>query len=131
MQTSVPELFQFSAERPETQRLYGLDDEVTKPFVEICLTARRLVERGVRFVQLIHGYTTDNIGWDAHFHLKRLHGRTCSEVDRPIGGLLKDLKQRGLLDETLVVWGTEFGRTPGLRAGPGAEITIPLPSPAG
>ena len=115
MQTSVPELFKFSEESPQTQRLYGLDDKVTKPFGEICLTARRLVERGVRFVEIIHGYSIDTIGWDAHFYLKRLHGRTCSQVDHPIGGLLKDLKQRGLLDETLVVWGTEFGRTPGVE----------------
>ncbi len=115
MQTSVPDLFRFSEENSVTQRLYGLDNEVTRPFGEICLTARRLVERGVRFVEVIHGYATDTLGWDAHFFLKKLHGRTCSEVDRPIAGLLKDLKQRGLLDETLVVWGTEFGRTPGVQ----------------
>ena len=115
MQTSVPELLKFSAESPATQRLYGLDNKVSKPFGEICLTARRLVERGVRFVQIIHGFSTDDIGWDAHYYLKRLHGLTCSQVDHPIGGLLKDLKQRGLLDETLVVWGTEFGRTPGVQ----------------
>jgi len=96
------------------------------------LTARRLVERGVRFVQVIHGYSTDTIGWDAHFHLKKLHGRTCSEVDHPIGGLLKDLKQRGLLGETLVVWETEFGRTPGVQ-GPtgGRDHHPPAFSPAG
>ena len=116
-----PKLFQFSEESPGTQRLYGLDDELTKPFGEICLTARRLVERGVRFVQVIHGYSTDSHGWDAHFHLKEYHGLTCSQVDRPIGGLLKDLKQRGLLDETLVVWGTEFGRTPGLQGQTGGR----------
>ncbi|MFN7922015.1 MAG: DUF1501 domain-containing protein [Bryobacteraceae bacterium] len=115
MQTSVPDLFRFSQESAETQRLYGLDNKVTKPFGEICLTARRLVERGVRFVELIHGYSTDTLGWDAHFDLKMLHGRTSSEVDKPIAGLLGDLKQRGLLDETLVVWGTEFGRTPGVE----------------
>ncbi|MFN0165983.1 MAG: DUF1501 domain-containing protein [Bryobacteraceae bacterium] len=115
MQTSVPDLFKFSEEGPATRRLYGLDNKVTRPFGEVCLTARRLVERGVRFVEAIHGYSTDTLGWDAHFDLKKLHGRTCSEVDQPIGGLLKDLKQRGLLDETLVVWGTEFGRTPGVE----------------
>lgn len=115
MQTSVPDLFRFSEESAGTHRLYGLDNKVTRPFGEICLTARRLVERGVRFVELIHGYSTDTLGWDAHFDLKKLHGRTCSEVDQPIAGLLKDLKQRGLLDETLVVWGTEFGRTPGVE----------------
>ena len=115
MQTSIPDLFRFSEESSRTQQLYGLDNEVTKPFGEICLTARRLVERGVRFVQIIHGYSTDTIAWDAHFHLKHYHSLTCGEVDHPIGGLLKDLKQRGLLDETLVVWGTEFGRTPGMQ----------------
>lgn len=115
MQTSVPELFKFAEESPATHRLYGLDHKTTRPFGEICLTARRLVERGVRFVEVIHGYSTDTLGWDAHFDIKMLHGRTCSETDQPIAGLLKDLKQRGLLDETLVVWGTEFGRTPGIE----------------
>ncbi len=115
MQTSVPDLFKFSEEGSDTKRLYGLENKVTRPFGEICLTARRLVERGVRFVEVIHGYSTDTLGWDAHFDIKKLHGRTCSEVDQPIAGLLKDLKQRGLLDETLVVWGTEFGRTPGVE----------------
>ena len=115
MQTSVPDLFQFSEESVHTQRLYGLDNEVTRPFGEVCLTARRLVERGVRFVEIIHGYSSATLGWDAHWELKKFHSRTCSQVDRPIGGLLKDLKQRGLLDETLVVWGTEFGRTPGAQ----------------
>ncbi|MBM3795328.1 MAG: DUF1501 domain-containing protein [Acidobacteria bacterium] len=115
MQTSVPELFKFAGEGTNARKLYGLDNNVTRPFGEICLTARRLVERGVRFVELIHGYSTDTLGWDAHFDIKKLHGRTCSEVDQPIAGLLRDLKQRGLLDETLVVWGTEFGRTPGVE----------------
>ena len=79
------------------------------------------MERGVRFVQIIHGYSTDTIAWDAHFHLKHYHSLTCGEVDHPIGGLLKDLKQRGLLDETLVVWGTEFGRTPGMQGQTGGR----------
>ena len=96
-------------------RLYGLDQEKSRTFGERCLTARRLVERGVRFVQVFHGIWPSN-AWDAHQNLKKQHSDTCAQVDKPIAGLLKDLKQRGLLEETVVVWATEFGRTPAVEA---------------
>jgi len=111
MQVSVPEVFRFDQETDATRKLYGLDNEVTRPMGERCLTARRLVERGVRFVQLYHGDGSKSV-WDAHSGLKANHSKLCPQVDLPIAALLKDLKQRGLLDETLVVWGSEFGRTP-------------------
>jgi uncharacterized protein (DUF1501 family) len=89
--------------------LYGLDQPETAEFGLRCLLARRLSERGVRFVQV---YCGDSNGWDAHSDIEDNHGKLCRQSDRPIAGLLKDLKQRGLLDTTLVVWGGEFGRTP-------------------
>jgi hypothetical protein len=119
MQMAVPELFRFQDEPESTKRLYGLDAEPTRSFGEICLTARRLVERGVRFVQIFHGSNGGAGAWDAHFNLKKGHGKTCAQVDKPIAGLLQDLKQRGLLDETLLVWATEFGRTPGAQGANG------------
>ena len=119
MQTAVPEALRFSEEGKETRRLYGLDHEVTQPFGETCLAARRLSERGVRFVQVYHG--TSGNRWDAHGALKKSYTDLCEKVDRPIAGLLKDLKQRGLLDETLVVWATEFGRTPGAEGATGRD----------
>jgi hypothetical protein len=120
MQTSVPEVFRFAEETAATRNLYGLDDAKTKRFGEQCLTARRLVERGVRFVQVYHG---DGQGsrWDAHTKLRENHSQLSAEVDLPIAGLVKDLKQRGLLDETIVVWGTEFGRTPGAENADGRD----------
>jgi hypothetical protein len=114
MQTAVPEAMQFDRETAETQRLYGLDRDVTRPFGQLCLAARRLVERGVRFVQVFHGGGGGG-AWDAHSGIKANHGQLSAQVDLPIAGLLKDLKRRGLLDETIVVWGTEFGRTPGAQ----------------
>jgi hypothetical protein len=126
MQTTVPELFQFEEENGSTRKLYGLDHEITKPFGQVCLTARRLVERGVRFVQVFHGYGADANGWDAHIDLQKNHSRLCAQVDQPIAGLLKDLKQRGLLDETVVVWGTEFGRTPGVEGAKGGRDHHPF-----
>lgn len=121
MQMAVPEIMAFSQESEATQRLYGLDQGVTKPFGEQCLAARRLVERGVRFIQIFHGSNGGAGEWDAHGDLRNGHSRLCGQVDLPIAGLLKDLKQRGLLDETLVVWGTEFGRTPGDQGGDGRD----------
>ena len=120
MQTAVPDVFRFQEENESIQRLYGLDQEKTRPFGQSCLAARRLVERGVRFVQLYHGEQGGN-AWDAHSNLKENHSGLCSKVDLPIAGLLKDLKQRGMLDETLVVWATEFGRTPGAQGGNGRD----------
>jgi hypothetical protein len=114
MQTAVPETLQLEKESEATRRLYGLDHDVTRPFGRECLVARRLVERGVRFVQIFHGGGGGG-AWDAHSGIKKNHATLAAQVDKPIAGLLKDLKQRGLLDETLVVWGTEFGRTPGAQ----------------
>ncbi|MBY0523489.1 MAG: DUF1501 domain-containing protein [Gemmataceae bacterium] len=121
MQTAVPDVFRFDQESKETQELYGLDQGVTKAFGQQCLSARRLVERGVRFVQIFHGSNGGAGAWDAHGGLKAGHSSLCAQVDKPIGGLLKDLKRRGLLDETLVVWGTEFGRTPGAQGSDGRD----------
>jgi hypothetical protein len=107
MQAAAPEVQDISGETPETLRLYGLDDPGTKNFGRQCLMARRFAERGVRFVQVTHSYK-----WDQHDNLKSAHAANALEVDRPMAGLLRDLKRRGLLDDTLVWWGGEFGRTP-------------------
>jgi hypothetical protein len=106
MQTTAAEAFDLARETAETKRLYGVDDKETVEFGSHCLLARRLVERGVRFVQLRSG------GWDAHGNLVKNHTPQALKTDRPIAGLLADLKRRGLLEQTLVVWGGEFGRTP-------------------
>jgi hypothetical protein len=107
MQSAAPEVQDLSGESPATARLYGLDDPATRDFGRQCLMARRFAERGVRFVQVTHSYK-----WDQHGGLKKDIARNALEVDRPIAGLLRDLKARGLLDDTLVLWGGEFGRTP-------------------
>jgi hypothetical protein len=120
MQLAVPEVMNLGAETEQTRRLYGLDIPAARAFGSQCLAARRLVERGVRFVQLYHGGGGGG-GWDAHGKLKQNHGSNCAAVDAPIAGLLKDLKRRGLLDETLVVWATEFGRTPGAENADGRD----------
>lgn len=119
MQMAVPEAIRFRDENEETKRMYGLDQDITKPFGEVCLAARRLSERGVRFVQVYHGGAGN--AWDAHKDLKKNHSDLAAKVDTPIAGLLRDLKQRGLLDETIVVWATEFGRTPGAEASNGRD----------
>jgi hypothetical protein len=121
MQTAVPEVVDLTEETAQTNALYGLDEDDTKDYGRQLLTARRLVERGVRFVQVYHGANGSAGAWDAHQKLKPNHARLCRQVDRPIAALLKDLKQRGLLDETLVVWATEFGRTPGSENGDGRD----------
>jgi len=111
MQTAVPDLLDLSRETNQTQQLYGLDRPATELFGRQCLLARRLVERGVRFIELL----CPNVGtdrWDQHGDLKRGHELNALAVDKPIAGLLKDLKSRGLLDSTLVIWAGEFGRTP-------------------
>ncbi len=111
MQTAVPELADLSKESAATRTLYGLDDPKTAAFGRQCLIARRMVERGVRFTELL----CQNLGfdrWDQHQNLKKGHEANALAVDKPIAGLLTDLKQRGLLDSTLVLWGGEFGRTP-------------------
>lgn len=120
MQKSVPEAIRFDGETQETQKLYGLDQSATKPFGQQLLAARRLVERGVRFIQIMHGNGAAG-AWDAHSNLKSNHTNLTGQVDRPIAGLLKDLKRRGLLDSTIVVFATEFGRTPGSQSGNGRD----------
>ena len=110
MQNQMPEAQDLSQESPATHSLYGLDDPITEDFGRQCLLARRFAERGVRFIQVTHSDT--NVQWDQHGNLKEGHEKNAREVDKPIAGLLTDLKQRGLLDETLVLWGGEFGRTP-------------------
>lgn len=114
MQTSVPELADLSAETEATRRLYGLDNGETRDFGEQCLRARRMVERGVRFVQIYSGGRKGGagVGWDGHNEIDRNHEQMARSVDLPIAGLLTDLKQRGMLDRTLVIWGGDFGRTP-------------------
>jgi hypothetical protein len=112
MQTAVPEGVNFSSETKETQRLYGLDQSSTKSAGQKLLAARRLVERGVNFVQV---YPTPYGKWDSHKKLKTLHAQMSSQVDKPIAGLLKDLKRRGLMNDVLVVFCTEFGRTPAIE----------------
>ncbi|HEX5273481.1 MAG TPA: DUF1501 domain-containing protein [Gemmataceae bacterium] len=123
MQKSLPEVLNFKDETEETKRLYGLDRPETQAFGMQMLASRRLVERGVRFIQVQHGGGGAG-AWDAHGGLKANHANNCRAVDRPIAGLLKDLKRRGLLDDTLVVFGTEFGRTPGSQGSDGRDHHI-------
>ncbi len=112
MQSHAPEAVDLSNEPEETQSLYGLDDDKTREFGRRCLLARRLVERGVRFIQLYSGGAHNDSNWDAHGDLENNHNYHAGRTDKPIAGLLKDLKRRGMLDETLVIWGGEFGRQP-------------------
>ena len=118
MQAEAPAAVDLAEETQTTQRLYGLDHKETATFGRNCLLARRLVERGVRFVQLYNGTGSK---WDSHTKIEANHSRLCRAMDGPVAGLLKDLKQRGLLDETLVVWGGEFGRTPMSEKGDGRD----------
>jgi hypothetical protein len=112
MQRHAPEAVDFGQETQATRELYGLNERRTSEFGRRCLLARRLVERGVRFVQLYAGGAHNDDNWDAHGDLVKNHGFHAGRTDRPIAGLLKDLKRRGLLDSTLVIWGGEFGRQP-------------------
>ena len=118
MQSAAPEVVDLGDESDETLRLYGVDQKETERNGRNCLLARRLVQRGVRFVQL---YMGSGGKWDAHQAIETNHARYCRESDRPIAGLLKDLKRQGMLDETLVVWGGEFGRTPMSESGDGRD----------
>jgi hypothetical protein len=118
MQSAAPEAVDLAQETEDTKRLYGMDKKPSERFGRNCLLARRLVERGVRFVQL---YSGSGSKWDAHSDVEGNHGKHCLETDRPIAGLLKDLKRRGLLDSTLVIWGGEFGRTPMSESGNGRD----------
>jgi hypothetical protein len=118
MQAEAPEAVDLASESEATRELYGLNHKPTETFGRMCLQARRLVERGVRFVQLYSGAPSK---WDAHSNIEKNHSTLCAETDRPIAGLIKDLKSRGLLDQTLVVWGGEFGRTPMSEKGNGRD----------
>ena len=125
MQMEAPEIVDISRETASTRELYGLDQGHTAGFGRQCLLARRLVERGVRYSLLVHGVQIGGYSWDDHGDVKGGMIRHSREVDKPISGLLSDLKQRGLLEETLVVWASEMGRTPfrngGLGSKPGRE----------
>jgi hypothetical protein len=118
MQAHAPEAVDLAGETAETKALYGLDAKETAAFGRSCLLARRLVERGVRFVQCYHGAGSK---WDAHKGIEANHAKMCREMDQPVAALLADLRRRGLLDETLVVWGGEFGRTPMSEKGDGRD----------
>ncbi len=119
MQSAMPELQDIGGETEATRKLYGLDDPVTQNFGRQCLMARRFAERGVRFIQVTH--SDANVQWDQHGDLIKGHTKNAAEVDKPIAGLLHDLKSRGLLEDTLVVWGGEFGRTPVAQGGDGRD----------
>jgi hypothetical protein len=119
MQTSMPEIQDLSGETESTQRLYGIDDPVTENFGRQCLMARRFLERGVRFVQVTH--SDSEVQWDQHSDLYQGHTKNAAEVDKPIAGFLADLKARGLLRDTLVLWGGEFGRTPTAQGNDGRD----------
>lgn len=110
MQTSMPEIQDLTKESGATHKLYGINNPVTEDFGRQCLMARRFLERGVRFVQVTH--SDSHVQWDQHGNLYQGHTKNAAEVDRPIAGFLTDLKSRGLLEDTLVLWGGEFGRTP-------------------
>jgi len=118
MQAEAPEAVDLSLETERTKQMYGMDQKETAVFGRNCLLARRLVERGVRFVQLYHGSGSK---WDAHSGIEGNHSTNCKSSDKPVAGLLRDLKRRGLLDQTLVIWGGEFGRTPMSEKGSGRD----------
>jgi hypothetical protein len=114
MQLSVPDVADLNRETAATDSAYGLDRPATADFGRACLLARRLLERGVRFVQLFSGGSFGNprINWDAHENVRQNHGQEAARIDQPVAALLRDLRRRGLLDDTLVLFTTEFGRTP-------------------
>ena len=118
MQSKAPEVVDLQGESRATLSMYGIDQKETQEFGSRCLLARRMVERGVRFVQL---YSGDTNGWDAHSDVDKNHSEYCQRTDKPVAGLLKDLKQRGLLEDTLVIWGGEFGRMPMSEQGKGRD----------
>jgi hypothetical protein len=121
MQTHAPQIFDLSNESRETKALYGLDVKPTDDFGRRCLLARRLVERGVRFVVCVAGGGPGDMQWDAHKDIEENHLRMAAQTDRPVAALLTDLKRRGLLDSTLVLWGGEFGRSPDAQGGKGRD----------
>ena len=115
MQAEVPDLVDFSDEKKETLEMYGVGEQPTDNFARQCLLARRFAEKGVRFIEVSHG------GWDTHRNLRDEMAKQCGEIDKPIAALLADLRQRGMLDDTLVLWGGEFGRTPYAQNGDGRD----------
>ncbi len=117
MQAAAPDALNVEAEPEHIRRMYGLDAKKSSPFARQCLIARRMVERGVRFVQIYSGGMENELSWDGHQDIIKNHAGFAAETDQPIGALLEDLEQRGLLDETLVVWGGEFGRLPIVQKG--------------
>jgi hypothetical protein len=117
MQAAAPEAIDLDSESESTRRLYGIGDPRCDHFARQCLTARRLVERGVRFIQIYSGGMENQLSWDGHVDIQGNHKQFASETDRPVAGLLTDLGQRGLLEETLVIWGGEFGRLPVAQTG--------------
>lgn len=121
MQTEAPEVFDLGRETEETLELYGIGQEPTHDYGRRCLLARRLVEKGVRFTCVVSGGGPGNMQWDAHKDIEENHLRKAAETDKPVAGLLKDLKRRGLLDSTLVLWGGEFGRSPEAQDGVGRD----------
>ena len=121
MQSSAPEAVDISSEPEHIRRMYGVGEKRTQDFGTRCLLARRMVERGVRFIQIYSGGGPVSMQWDAHSHLKANHEKMCGLTDQPVAALLKDLKQRGLLDSTLVIWGSEFGRLPTSESGNGRD----------
>ena len=121
MQLAAPETFDLRSESEATRRLYGMDDKVTEDFGRRCLTARRLVERGVRFVQVWSGAGGPSNNWDNHSDIVTELPRIAASTDKPIAGLLEDLRARGLLEDTLVVWSTEFGRMPFTQGATGRD----------
>lgn len=121
MQTEAPEVFDLGRETKDTLELYGIGQEPTNDYGRRCLLARRLVEKGVRFTCVVSGGGPGNMQWDAHSDIEENHRRKAAETDKPIAGLLKDLKRRGLLDNTLVLWGGEFGRSPEAQGGVGRD----------
>ncbi|MDX1965440.1 MAG: DUF1501 domain-containing protein [Pirellulales bacterium] len=121
MQAAIPGVVDLTPEPAHIRELYGLDQEATQVLGRQCLVARRLVEQGTRFVQIFHGANGGAGEWDAHGKLKEGHTRLCGQIDRPVAALLRDLKQRGMLNETIVVLATEFGRTPGAEGGDGRD----------
>jgi uncharacterized protein (DUF1501 family) len=123
MQKSLPEVLDFAKESEATKKLYGIDEPATREFGMQMLAARRMVERGVRFVQVQHGAGGAGV-WDAHGGLKTNHSTNCKAVDKPIAGLIKDLKRTGLLKDTIVVFASEFGRTPGTQGTDGRDHHI-------
>lgn len=123
MQTSLPEVLNTSGESAETHRLYGTDNPATRDVGTQLLVSRRLVERGVRFIQIQHGAGGAGI-WDAHGGLRANHSRNCASIDKPVAGLIADLKRRGMLDDTIFILATEFGRTPGAQGGDGRDHHI-------